>query len=138
MSGAFGLAKTERICSKKLIETLFNSGAGKSLSAFPLRLVYMLIERDTSAGLMPPVQAQMMVSVPKRYFKRAVKRNRVKRQVREAYRKNKQLVLSQLLDTPDKAVAMAFIWMDGKLQDSAFVEQRMINLLARLGERLCE
>lgn len=138
MSGAFGLAKTERICSKKLLETLFNSGAGKSLSAFPLRLVYMLIERDTSVGLMPPVQAQMMVSVPKRYFKRAVKRNRVKRQVREAYRKNKQLVLSRLLDTPDKAVAMAFIWMGGKLQDSAFVEQRMINLLTRLGERLCE
>ena len=98
----------------------------------------MAIERDTSDGLIPPVQAQMMVSVPKRYFKRAVKRNRVKRQVREAYRKNKQLVLSQLLDTPDKAVAMAFIWMDGKLQDSAFVGQRMINLLARLGERLCE
>ena len=128
------MSKEERICSRTLIESLFNGGGSHALSAYPLRVVYKLEEQHAEQR----AKVQIMVSVSKKHFKHAVKRNRVKRQVREAYRKNKQLVLSQLLDTPDKAVAMAFIWMDGKLQDSAFVEQRMINLLARLGERLCE
>ena len=134
MSGAFGLAKAERICSRKLIETLFNSGAGKSLSAFPLRLVYMPIERDTSAGLIPPVQAQMMVSVPKRYFKRAVKRNRVKRQVREAYRKNKSIIVEKV--PSGSLLLMAFIWLADNLYDTQEVEQRISALLMRIKERL--
>lgn len=81
-SQSFTLAKAERICSKKLTDRLFNGSSGRSLSAFPLRMVYTVVSREEDAPA-----ALMLVSVPKRHFKRAVKRNRVKRQVREAFRK---------------------------------------------------
>jgi len=107
-------------------------GKSKSLTAFPLRAVYLVQETDEPQAL----QMQMMVSVPKRCFKRAVKRNRVKRQVREAYRKNKQILSAPLAATPMRSVAMAFIWQDTQLHDSEFVEKRVSQLLERIAERL--
>ena len=73
-----------------------------------------------------------MVSVSKRYFKHAVQRNRVKRQLREAYRKNKWILLSELSTLPTKGVSMAFLWMDGHLRDSICVEKQMCDLLNRI------
>lgn len=130
---AFTLPKEERLCSRTLIDELFSGGKSKALSAFPLRVVYMLKDRE---DLEP--QTQMLVSVPKRYFKRAVKRNRVKRQVREAYRHNKYRLLDamQAADEFDKVVVMAFIWLDDKLHDSADVDAKVGNLVTRIGERI--
>lgn len=65
--------KDERLCGKKDIDSLFTRGGSRSMSAFPLRLVYAMSHAD---GCKPG--ARMLVSVPKRCFKRAVKRNRVK------------------------------------------------------------
>ena len=67
------LGKSERICSKNTVDALFRGGHSHSLSAFPLRVVYKVVE---SQGDVP---CQMLVSVPKKCFKLAVKRNRVKR-----------------------------------------------------------
>ena len=97
--------------------------------AFPLRLVYMENVRE---GACPP--AQLLVSVPKRCFKRAVKRNRVKRQVREAYRYHKHLIWNVL--PADRQLALAFIWLDDRLYDTAEVEQRVASLLERLAEKV--
>lgn len=130
-SGAFTLGKEERLCSRMLIDRLFKGSGSRSLSAYPLRAVYMQIESD---GQGP--QVQMLVSVPKKCFKRAVKRNRVKRQVREAFRKNKQKLTERMAVTTDKAVVVVFIWLDGKLYSSASVEAQVCNLLERMGERL--
>lgn len=121
------LGKEERISSMKLIDKLFQGGHSRSMTAFPLRLVYMKYVRE---GACPP--AQMLVSVPKRCFKRAVKRNRVKRQVREAYRTNKHL----LQPKEGQALLIAFIWMDSTLYPSEAVEHKVKNLLIRLNERL--
>lgn len=112
------LPKGERLHSKKLIEQLF-SGGGKAMSAFPLRLVYM------PAGEGP---SQMLVSVPKRLLHRANKRNRVKRQVREAYRKNKHIA-------GGRSAIMAFIWLDGKLHPTDEVERHVARLLTRMKEK---
>ena len=90
--GAKTFCKEERLCRKALIEKLFHKEGSRSMAAFPLRLVYM----KSPAGEDGPA-AQMLVSVPKRCFKRAVKRNRVKRQVREAYRKNKHILYLSLI-----------------------------------------
>lgn len=129
---AHTLSKEERICSRLLIEKLFNSGKSRSMSAFPLRAVYMPIEeRDDKQ----PAE-QFLISVPKKHFKRAVKRNRVKRQVREAYRKHKGILLQSFEDKQDQGVAIAFIWMDDKLYSSDEVEKRVIQLLTRIKERL--
>lgn len=132
-SSSLTLKKKERLCSRTLIERLFSGGGSRSLSAFPLRVVYMVKNRE---NLEP--QAQMLISVPKRYFKRAVKRNRVKRQVREAFRHNRQLLIDELNSREkfDEVVVMAFIWLDDKLHDSAEVDAKVSNLLKRISEKV--
>lgn len=129
------LSKAERIYSKKTIDALFQGGRSHSLSAFPLRLVYMRLGQDGDVPEMDVVldadrsRAQLLVSVPKRCFKHAVDRNRVKRQVREAYRRHKSLVSRH-------AVALALIWLDATLHPTDEVEAKVVNLLRRVGERL--
>lgn len=125
----FTLSKEERICSKKLINELF-TGNGRSMTAFPLRVVFM---KRTIVDDQPC--AAMLVSVPKRYFKHAVDRNRVKRQVREAFRRNKSIITQNLTDDHD-AVAMAFVWLTDEKFPSSEVENRMVRLLTRISECL--
>lgn len=125
----FTLSKEERICSKKLINELF-TGNGRSMTAFPLRVVFM---KRTIVDDQP--RAAMLVSVPKRYFKHAVDRNRVKRQVREAFRRNKSIITQDLTDDHD-AVAMAFVWLTNEKYPSSEVENRMVRLLTRISECL--
>ena len=125
----FTLSKEERICSKKLINELF-TGNGRSMTAFPLRVVFM---KRTIVDDQP--RAAMLVSVPKRYFKHAVDRNRVKRQVREAFRRNKSIITQNLTDDHE-AVAMAFVWLTDEKIPSSEVENRMVRLLTRISECL--
>lgn len=125
----FTLSKEERICNKKLINELF-TGNGRSMTAFPLRVVFM---KRTIVDDQP--RAAMLVSVPKRYFKHAVDRNRVKRQVREAFRRNKSIITQNLTDDHD-AVAMAFVWLTNEKYPSSEVENRMVRLLTRISECL--
>jgi ribonuclease P protein component len=122
-------SKAERLCSKKLIERLFG-GEGKSFPAFPLRVVYMPLTEEEMAA-----DVSILVSVPKKRFKRAVKRNRVKRQVREAYRRNKH-ILTEALAAQEGAprMALAFIWLDGKFHPSVEVEQKVKKLLHHIAE----
>ena len=125
----FTLSKEERICSKKLINELF-TGNGRSMTAFPLRVVFM---KRTIVDDQP--RAAMLVSVPKRYFRHAVDRNRVKRQVREAFRRNKSIITQNLADDHE-AVAMAFVWLTDEKFPSSEVENRMVRLLTRISECL--
>lgn len=122
------LRKEERLCSQKLIDSLFNNGKSRSLSAFPVRAVYMSTPSVDSA------RVKMMVSVPKRLFKRAVKRNRIKRQLREAYRKNKQL-LDNAMQATDQTLLVAFIWLSDRLYTSSDVEERVKTILQRINEK---
>jgi len=81
-------SKIEKLKSKILIEKLFLEG--KSIAAFPLRLVFLETEFEES------VIAKCGVSVSKRHFKNAVDRNRVKRLIREAYRLNKNTFFNNI------------------------------------------
>ncbi len=76
--------KEERLYEKKLMEQLFKGG--KSFFVFPFKVFYVVVERAA------PYPAKVLVSVPKRNFKKAVDRNRIKRLVREAYRRNKAVL----------------------------------------------
>lgn len=135
LTDALKLSKEERICSRRLLGELFSGTGSHSLVAFPLRAVYMETEEPG---------AQMLISVPKRHFKRAVKRNRVKRQVREAYRQHKHILANRLaaeghasLQAEGKqGVAIAFIWLDNRLHSSPKVDSKVENLLHRISERL--
>lgn len=122
------LRKAERLNSKVIIGKMFEGGVSKSFSIFPLRIVYMPIaEREVSASI--------LISVSKRRFKRAVKRNRVKRQIREAYRKNKH-ELQQLLDEKGVQLAVAFIYLSDELTSSPEIEEKMKLALMRIVEKL--
>ena len=135
-SRPFSFPKSEKLVSHKLIDRLFSGGGSKSMSAYPLRLVYLILDADAEAlqvnGLTgKKSDAQILISVPKRCFKHAVDRNRVKRQVREAYRKHRNLY-----DIPEgKSLALAFIWLDRKHHSSEEVELKVINLLQRMHEK---
>ena len=137
-TSTYSLPQSERINSKKQIDRLFRGGGSKAMTAAPLRMVYLADNRQTDSqpadGHQP--MAQMMVSVPKRYFKRAVKRNYVKRQVREAYRLNKHILVNHLTQKADKTVSLCFIWTSDRLLPTAEVMKRMANLLTRLVEKL--
>lgn len=129
--GSFTLSKEERICSRKLIEKLFNGSDSQSLASFPLRVVYLLTENETQ-----DVPVKMMVSVSKRHFKQAVKRNRVKRQVREAYRLQKLLITEPMATRPQQQLLIAFIWLADELYTSDEVAKHVAQLLNRIVEKL--
>ena len=121
------LSKRERIVSRKLIELLFSKGSSRSTSAFPLRIVFMEKKREEGEE-----QVQILISVSKRHFKRAVKRNRVKRQIREAYRHHKTILAERVPE--DKSIAIAFIWQANELIDSQQVERSVKRLLEKAAE----
>ena len=116
------LCKAERLYSKIVIEKMFAGGASRSFSVFPLRAVYMSVDRQE-------VPASILISVPKKRFKRAVKRNRVKRQIREAYRKNKG-GLWQALEEKEQGVAVAFIYLSNELFFSAMRASKIFTLFS--------
>lgn len=76
-----GLSKDEIIRSKRVVGELFKSGKG--IMAYPLRCVFLYTKCSEKSGI------KFMVSVGKRYHKRAVKRNLIRRRIKEAFRLNK-------------------------------------------------
>lgn len=137
---ALTFRKRERMVSQRLIDDLFagsnsrspisdQTDASHSIAAFPLRVVYKLRARDRHEAPL-----QMLVSVPKKHFHHAVDRNRVKRQVREAWRLHKQ----QLVETiaTDKQLLIAFIWQSDSMLSTQEVETRVANLVKRLQEKI--
>lgn len=131
----FKLSKRERICGRTLLEKLFTGGKSKSFSVFPLRVVYLLTEQP-HRDLRHEEPVRMMVSVSKRHFKRAVKRNRAKRQVREAYRLNKGIVAPCMTDSPNRQLLLGFIWLSDELLDTDTVTRSMRVLLKRIADKL--
>ena len=111
--------------SRLLMETLFDKGDSRAAVAFPLRVVYRLVERKEGSA-----PAQLLISVPKKKFKHAVDRNRVKRQIREAYRHHKQILWEQIPDSQQALVAL--IWLSDKHCPTNEVERRVVNLLQRI------
>lgn len=124
--------KDEKLCSKLLIDRLFMSHSS-SFVVWPMRAVFLLVDTndESDAG-----QVEVLISVSKRYFKRAVKRNRVKRQIREAYRKHKPLLTEAMASVPGKKLLLAFVWQEAHLQTSEKIEHRLQTLLLRLAEKL--
>ena len=121
--------KQERIVSKQLMETLFDKGDSHSLAAFPLRAIYTLTDRREGCA---PVQ--ILISVPKKRFKHAVDRNRVKRQVREAYRQHRQTLSESI--AAGQQLLIAFIWLSDRHCPSQEVEKRVVGILQKIKSRL--
>lgn len=116
---AQSFSKSERICSKKQIELLF--GKAKGVFVFPFKVTYLLDNNNDKP-------TQILITVPKRNFKKAVDRNRLKRLIREAYRKNK-IILNQL---SNNKLQIAFVYIHKEIVPFAEVEKKMIVVLQKL------
>ena len=114
-------SKKEKLKSKKDIDLLFSKG--KSLTAFPLKLIYVATEIEDF-----DMPFKVGVSVSKRLFKRAVDRNRIKRLLREAYRLNKQIIYEA---ETNKQYAMMFLYLGKEMPDFKIVEERVVRLLTK-------
>ena len=123
----YSFSKAERICSKLIVDKLF-AGGNTSMAVYPLRAVCMPVEK----GCVP---VSILISVPKRRFHHAVDRNRMKRQVREAYRLNKS-VLWQSLEGKPYSLAIAFICIADKPCASASVARSVKKILSRIEEQV--
>jgi ribonuclease P protein component len=89
----------------------------------------MLTERQTG-----DTPVQLLISVPKKRFKHAVDRNRVKRQIREAFRQHKDLLWQVVPE--EQRLLLAFIWLSDEHRPSKEVTQRVVGLMERISEKL--
>lgn len=137
------LTKVERLTSQLVIDKLF-AGGSASIAAFPLRLVYMKMGKDEGANsqtvceaaenpMCPPVS--VLVSVPKKRFRHAVDRNRMKRMVREAYRLNKHILWEPLWNK-EYRLAIAFVCITDTLPSFYSVQKSIRKALIRVSERM--
>jgi ribonuclease P protein component len=113
----------ERVKSQKIAEELFSKGSSHYL--YPYRL--LSLNDPLFKGNMP----QVLISVPKRIFKKAVDRNRIKRQIREAYRLNKRKIFASF--EKDKMPAyLGIIYTAKEKLDYKILEEKLILILERL------
>ena len=115
--------KRERIFKQKEIDVLFEKGT--SFTVYPLRVIY--VEQQPGSG----VEAAVLIGVPKKRFKRAVHRNRVKRLIREAYRLNKQMLLESLREK-ENGLLIGFLFVGNELPEWKSVEEAMVKALTAL------
>ena len=116
---AFSYPKAEKLKSKKIIDLLFTEG--KSVSKYPLRLVYVKHDFEEDVPL------KMGVSVSKKYFKNAVDRNYFKRVLRESYRLNKQL----LVENVDAKYCLMFFYQTSEKLSYQEINEKTIRLFEK-------
>lgn len=122
----YTLSKKERLSYKRHIDLLFENG--KSFIAYPFRIVYFTTDEDM------PARVSIMVSVPKKKFKRAVKRNHIKRQAREAYRLNKYGLIDPL-EEKHQSMIVAFLYVDTRIHPAEVINKAMRKAIGILKDK---
>ena len=116
--------KDEKLCSQKLMGELFLSG--NSFLSYPLRIVWKIFVELPSES---PVQAGF--SVPKKLFKHAVDRNRMKRMMRESYRHHKA-ELYEALNQSEKRLAFMMIYIAKEELPYSKIEPAVIKAIGKI------
>jgi len=112
--------REEKLKKSKLITQLF--AEGNSISVFPIKLIFLQVDHGS------PYKIQAGVSAAKRKFNKAVDRNKIKRLLREVYRKNKYLIYQS--EHTKKHIFM-FIYLGKKEIDYKILEEKMIIILKK-------
>lgn len=124
-----GFSKTERLCSEKLIARLYQSG--DFISKYPIRVNLLL------CALPAAVPCQVVFTVGKKRFPSAVDRNRVKRVMRELYRKSKMPLYNALMYS-GKQLAISMIYTGKELPDFELLEKQWALMQKRVLKKLEE
>ena len=120
--------KSERLCSRILMDRLFQDD-NRSVSAYPIRAVFLPVEPTAQQGV------SVLISIPKKRFHDAVDRNRVKRQLREAYRRHKHAITSRMAERGE-GLLIAFVYVSPQIESTDYIEKRMVRLLDKICEAL--
>jgi ribonuclease P protein component len=127
MTPTFTFPKKEHLCGEIRIGKLY--AEGKAFIVYPLRVVYKVSEGADNVPL------KVLVSVPKKRFKHAVDRNRIKRLMRETYRLNK-LKINELATEKELAIQIAFNYVADNEMDFASLNRKMEKALSQIAEKM--
>ena len=117
---SFKFGKPEKVKSKKLIGQLFKEG--DQITAFPLKLFYLPVKTEQD------VKIKVAVSVPKKNFKSAVQRNKIKRLMRESCRLNKHLIFNNI----EGNFAFLILYLGKELPNYRGVEDSLKGIFRKL------
>lgn len=123
MTASYKFGKDERLSGRKAIAELFDSG--QAFTLYPFRVFWKVCETDI------PVPARMAVSVPKRSFKKAVDRNMIKRQIKEAWRYNKH-VLYKHLNENNMQLAVMLIYTQEDMPGHKLITKKVEEVVSKL------
>ncbi|MBN2613287.1 MAG: ribonuclease P protein component [Bacteroidales bacterium] len=120
MDNRFFFRKSERIHEKTLIQKLFTQG--KTIIIPPFRVQLLVSEAEAN----PP--ARILISIPKKVIRKAVKRNLLKRRIREAYRLNSHK-FKDYLSAKKISLSLGFIYVEGQVADYHSIEKSLLVVL---------
>tara|TARA_R110001606_G_scaffold129901_5_gene264837 strand:+ start:539 stop:922 length:384 start_codon:yes stop_codon:yes gene_type:complete len=123
---SFSFPKKEKLKSKKLIEQLFAEGIG--VTNYPIKLVYLKTRFEDDS------KCKVGVTASKRNFKSAVKRNRIKRLLRESYRLNKHLIFNNI----ESNFAFMFLYLGKELPSQSKITDAMIPLMRKFVDEIAK
>jgi ribonuclease P protein component len=115
---------SERLKSRKTISTLFQKDKSQSFGAYPLRLVWVISDNPNVSSLF-----QAAFSVPKKAFRKANRRNTLRRRMKEAYRLHKHLLINPT--NSDKKYALMWLFTAKEEMDYAVIEKSMLFAIQR-------
>jgi ribonuclease P protein component len=109
-------------------------GSKKGVFQYPLKMVYLLHEGEGANA--KSIFPKTLFVVPKRLYKRAVDRNRLKRLMREAYRTNKQLLLQEEggASSQSQLASVSFMYVGKEALPFAYIDKKMKKALHQLRE----
>lgn len=122
--------KEERLCNVKLIDKLYHNGS--SFLVYPFRILWLSADSDLA------FPAQILISVPKKRFKRSVDRNLLKRRIREIYRLNKSQLLYPFLMERSEKIVLGINYIGNEIAEYSTLEKKFISAIQRLKKNISE